>query len=121
MTEPANKIKNIVGTIVPPFATAATVLLIILSLLEYFRRGFVSLFLDFRIVAAVALVLWLVAVATEAPPRRRRLALVLPTLALAAALPIIYKLAMPYGRLGLATLVAGIAAIVVIFLSMIKE
>jgi hypothetical protein len=121
MLEQENKIKSIIATIVSPFATAAMVLLILLSLLEYFRRGFVSLFLDFRLLAAIALVLWLVAAATEERPRRRRLALVLPTLALLTAIPILYKMTAPFGRLGFVTLIAGIAAIVVIFLSLIKE
>jgi hypothetical protein len=121
MLEQENKTKTIISAIVSPFATASMILLILLSLIEYFRRGFVSLFLDFRILAAVALVLWLAAVTTEPPPRRRRLALILPTLALLVAMPVLYKMTLPFGRLGFVTLIAGIAAIAVIICSLIKE
>lgn len=114
MFEPKNKIKKIIATAVPPFATASMVLLIVLSLLEYFRRGFVSLFLDFRLVAIITLVLWGVAVAAEDDPRRRRRSLILPTAALLAVLPVLYRMVLPFGRLGLIVFGAGILAVVMI-------
>jgi hypothetical protein len=117
MSEQGNKIKKIISTIVSPFATASMILLIILSLLEYFRRGFVSLFLDFRVLVAVVLILWGVAIFTEESPRRRRLASILPTIALLAVLPFLYRMTMPFGRLGLITFIAGAAAVVVIIVS----
>ena len=118
MFEPQNKTKQIVSAIVSPFATASMILLIILSLLEYFRHGFVSLFLDFRILVAVALVLWIIAVLTEEPPRRRRLSATLPTIALLAVLPVLYKMTLPFGRLGLVTLAAGIASMILIAIAL---
>ena len=118
MFEPQNKTKQIVSAIASPVTTVSMILLIILSLAEYFRRGFVSLFLDFRILVAVALVLWIIAVLTEEPPRRRRLSATLPTIALLAVLPVLYKMTLPFGRLGLITLVAGIASVIVIAIAL---
>jgi hypothetical protein len=117
MLEQENKTKTIISAIASPFATASMVLLILLSLIEYFRRGFVSLFLDFRLLAAVALILWLAAVTTEPPPRRRRLALILPTLALLAATPILYKMTLPFGRLGLVVFGTGVITIIFIIVA----
>jgi|GEM_PF-2559069 len=115
--ERLTKIKNLVSAIVSPFATASLILLIILSFLEYLRHGFVSLFLDLRIVVAAALVLWCVAVVTEDRPKRRRLALVLPSLALLAVLPVLYRMTVPFGRLGLVVFGAGAAGIILIILT----
>ena len=121
MLEPQNKIKNIVSSIVSPFATASMILLIVLSFLEYFRRGFVSLFLDFRIIVAIVLILWGIAVLTEDPPRRRRLASVLPTLALLAVLPVLYKMTLPFGRLGLITFVCAMAVLLLVSIAIIPK
>jgi len=117
MLESQNKTKQLISDIVSPFATASMALLVLLSLLEYFRRGFVSLFIDLRVLAGSALALWLVAVLTELPPRRRRAALILPTLALLAALPVLYRMTLPFGRLGLVTLIAGVFAILIIIIA----
>ena len=121
MFKPENKTKKIIATVVSPFATASIILLIILSFAEYFRRGFVSLLLDFRILIAVVLVLWGVAVLTEEPPRRRRLSAVLPTVALLAVLPVLYKMTLPFGRLGFITFVVGIASVIVIAIAFWTE
>lgn len=117
MSEQNNKIKTIIGAVVPPFATAAFLLLVILSFIEYFRRGFVSLFFDLRPLAALVIILWGLAVWSEAPPRRRWLAAIMPTLVLFAALPVLYKILAPYGRLGLITFAAGAGAIAVILIA----
>jgi len=117
MFEPQNKTKQIVSAIASPFTTASMILLIILSLAEYFRRGFVSLFLDFRILVAVALVLWIIAVLTEEPPRRRRLSATLPTIALLAVLPVLYKMTLPFGRLGLVVFGVGVIIVILIILA----
>jgi hypothetical protein len=117
MLEPENKTKKIIATVVSPFATASMVLLIILSFAEYFRRGFVSLFIDFRLLAAVAIVLWIVAVITEAPPRRRVLAAIMPTLVLLAVSPVLYKMTLPFGRLGLVVFGAGVIMIIFIIIA----
>jgi len=117
MLEPENKTKKIIATAVSPFATASFVLLIILSLAEYFRRGFVSLFLDFRILAAIVLAFWIIAVITEAPPRRRVLAAIMPAVVLLAVLPVLYKMIMPFGRLGLVVFGTGVITIIFIIIA----
>jgi len=121
MLEQDKKIKNIIATIVSPFATASMILLIILSLAEYFRRGFVSLFLDFRVLAAVVLVLWVIAVLTEQPPRRRRLAAIVPTIILLAVLPVLYRMILPFGRLGLITFICAMVVLLVILIAIIPK
>src|SRR5512138_3820636 len=113
MSEEQDKIKSIIASVISPFATASAALLAVLSAIEYFRRGFVSLFLDFRILAAVALVLWIAAVCFEARPRIRVISSITVALALAAVAPILWRLSQPYGRLGLLAFLCGLAALVV--------
>lgn len=110
-------IQECVAAVVSPFATASAILLLTLSFVEYFRHGFVSLFLDFRILAAVTLALWVAAVFLEVQPRGRVVTSVAIGLALAALAPILWRMTASYGRLGLATFICGAAALVIVFLS----
>ena len=121
MPETKNKIKKIVAAIAPPFATGSFLLLVILSFVEYFRRGFVSLFFDLRPLAALVIILWGLAVWSEAAPRRRWLSAIMPTLILLAILPVLYKMLAPDGRLGLLTFAAGAASIVLIMITIWTE
>lgn len=121
MLESENKIKTVIASIVGPFATAAAALLFILSLAEYFRHGFVSLFLDFRLLVVATLVLWLAAVLTEAKSPAKWAASITVGLALAASAPIIWRLVAPFGRLGLLTFVCGLAVLILIFMASIKS
>ncbi len=118
---PENKIKAAIKAVVPPFAAASAILLLALSLAEYLRPGFVSLFLDFRILAIVTLVLWIGAVSVEAAPRQKWLSSIPVALALAAGFPVLWRMTAPYGRLGLATLVCGIASLIAVFFSSLKH
>ncbi len=115
-------LKRVIAIIVSPFAVASSVLLLILSMLEFWRRGFVSLFLDLRAVMIVALALWAIAALTDDEPRRhRRLWPVLIAVALLACLPILWTLIAPFGRLGLLTFSIGIVTATLIFVASIKK
>jgi hypothetical protein len=107
-----NKIKETVAVIAGPFALAAAALLAVLSLLEFFRRGFVSLFLDMRIVFAFALILLSAAIWSAPPVKRVWPSLVAVLLIVGAFVPVLWKLAAPYGRLGLVVFGCGIATAV---------
>jgi hypothetical protein len=120
MLEPENQIKTVIASIVSPFATASAVLLFVLSFVEYFRKGFVSLFLDFRILVIVTLALWAIAVFTEAQLRQKWVSSISLGLALGAGAPIIWKLAAPFGRLGLITFACGVAVLTMILIASIK-
>jgi hypothetical protein len=117
MFEQENKMKPTIAAIVGPFATASAILLFVLSLAEYFRRGFVSLFLDFRILAAVTLALWAVAVWTEEPPRRKWFGIVTLAMLLVACGLVLWPMLAPWGRLGLIVFAAGIGAFLISFLA----
>lgn len=121
MLEPENKIKEVAASIVSPFATASAILLFVLSFVEYFRRGFVSLFLDFRLLAIIVLVLWIAAVFTEAQPRGKWVSSISVALALAACTPILWKMLASFGRLGLITLACGVTVLVLIFVASAKK
>lgn len=117
MTENENKIKETVSVIANPLALAATALLAALSLLEFFRRGFVSLFLDMRIVFVSALALLSIAIWCAPPVKRVWLSLVAALLLIGAFVPVLWKLTAPYGRLGLIVFAGGLAVAVLIILS----
>ena len=110
-------IESTLNEIVSPFATAGLAVLIVLSLMEYLRPGSVSLFLDFRLLVAAVIVLWVVAALTATQIRRRFGAIALIAVSLAVSLPILYKMTVVYGRLGLMTFVCGVVVFVVIFVS----
>jgi uncharacterized membrane protein YesL len=120
MPEGMNRTREAVAAVASPFATASSALLIVLSFVEFFRRGFVSLFLDFRMLAAVALALSIAAVWAEASSGPKWLHAIIVAGSLAAFAPILWRLSEPYGRLGLATFLCGCAALAVIFLSSLK-
>jgi hypothetical protein len=119
MFAPENKITAAVSAIIPPFALAAVILLAILSFVEYFRRGFVSLFLDLRIVLVVAMVLWAGACLLTPPRKSSWFSLAGTGILLAAFLPILWRLTVPYGRLGLLAFGAGVSSAVIIFIASI--
>jgi hypothetical protein len=121
MFDPENKIKTITATIVSPFATASAILLFTLSFVEYFRHGFVSLFLDFRILIIITLALWVTAVLLEVQPRGKWVSSISAALALAACAPILWRMLAPFGRLGLATFICGLAVLVLIFVASIRK
>jgi hypothetical protein len=106
-----------IGVILSPVATASMALLLVLSLLEYARPGFASLFLDFRVVAAVALGLWIIATLAGGARGRSIGGTVLIVLSLVAFVPILYRLTTTYGRLGVITFVAGLFTFIIIFIS----
>jgi hypothetical protein len=120
MLEQENPIRTVMASIVSPFATAAAILLFVLSFVEYFRRGFVSLFLDFRILVIVTLALWAAAVFLEVEPRGKWVSSIAVGLALAACAPVIYKMLAPWGRLGLTTFCAGILVLILVFIASMK-
>jgi hypothetical protein len=120
MFEQEDKTKPVIAAIVGPFATASAFLLFILSLAEYFRRGFVSLFLDFRILAAVTLALWAVAVWTEEPPRREWFGIVTLAILLVACGLILWPMLAPFGRLGIVVFACGLAIFLMVFLAGVK-
>jgi hypothetical protein len=121
MFEEDDKLKPIVAAIAGPFATASAALLFALALAEYFRRGFVSLFLDFRIVCAIVLVLWAIAVWSEEPIRRKWFGIVTIGLVVLVAALVLWPMLAPWGRLGLIVFVAGLAAFAMVFLSSIRK
>jgi len=119
-----NKInlKQTIATVVSPFANAAITLLIILSFLEFFRRGFVSLFLDLRIVFVVALVLWATSVWSAEKRKLSWFTRVVSVLFLAALLVVLWKMTVSFGRLGLVVFGAGVlVAIIVIMVAWKNE
>ena len=113
------RVKEILGVIVGPFSVATSLLLLVLSLLEYFRRGFVSLFFDLRILAVIAIILWLASTALSGKSKKSWTQIVIGSLAVIALLPILYKTVAPYGRSGLAVLGLGFAVTGAIILSLL--
>jgi len=113
--------KKIIATILQPFATASALLLIVLGVLEYLRPGFVTLFLDLRIVLIVTIVLWTIVAAIVDEPLGRLGATVGAVFALAVAALVLYKLTVPYGRLGLVVFLAGLAGFVVIAIMCVRR
>ncbi len=115
---PEKRYKIAIRAISMPFAFASSALVFALAMLEYFRRGFVSLFFDLRIAAGAALAFWIAAAlsrsADDKPSAAEAVACALAALAAAALL---YRSALPYGRLGLAAFAIGALAAVLTALS----
>ncbi len=108
-------------TLISPFAHAGAILLGIFAVTEFVRPGFVSLFLDLRIVAGATLALWAAAVLTDGAPSRRKWPSVVVVIAIVFSLIILYKLTAPYGRLGTIVLVGGVISMIIVFLSSINK
>lgn len=114
-------LKRAIATIVSPFAVSSSILLLILSLLEFWRRGFVSLFLDLRTVMIVTLLFWVVAIFTDDKPRYSRLWSVVIAIALLVCLPMLWFLTAPFGRLGLLTFGIGVIVLLIIVLACLPK
>jgi len=121
MFEQENKTKPVIAAIAGPFATASAILLFLLSLAEYYRHGFVSLFLDFRLFAGIVLALALIAAWSEEPPRRKWFGVVTLALILVAGSLLIWPMLAPFGRLGLIVFASGLAAFVIVFIASVKS
>ncbi len=121
MLEKQNKMPAIIAAIATPFAVAAVILLSVLSFLEYFRRGFVSLFLDFRILAGATLVLWVVAGIFNGGFKRAWPAAVLALGLLGGCLFVVWQLAFPYGRLGLGVFAGAAAGAAIVMFSIMGK
>jgi len=97
--------------LIAPFAGAAAALTFALAFLELLRPRFVSLFLDFRILALGTVVLALGAALTVPRTRGPRVgAAVLIVAASFAALLALVRATAASGRLGIVTLIAGVGA-----------
>ena len=114
-----NALKTI-NDITAPFAVAATLLFAILVLLEYFRRGFVSVFLDLRFVAALVVIFTTVSALTLREVTNKRLEKIFIAIVLIFAGYVTIRTALPFGRLGLVVIGAGILTLTALGVSLIR-
>jgi hypothetical protein len=106
-----NTIKTI-NDVATPFAVAVILLFFILVLLEYFRRGFVSDFLDLRYVVALVIIFGVASALSVREQKNTRWEKIFIAIVLIFLTYVIISMALPFGRLGLAVIAAGVLVLV---------
>ena len=114
-----NAIK-IINDVASPFAVATTFLFFILVLLEYFRRGFVSDFLDLRYAAALVVIFTIVSALSIREVKNKRLEKIFIALVIIFAVYVIINIALPFGRLGLVVIGCGVLTLTALYVSLIN-
>jgi O-antigen/teichoic acid export membrane protein len=115
-----NTIKTI-NDVATPFAVAAIFLFFALVLLESFRRGSVSDFLDLRAVAALVVVFGVASALTVREQKNNRWEKIFIASVLIFAAYAIINIALPFGRLGLVVIGCGALTLAAVFILVAKN
>ena len=114
-----NAIKMI-NDVAAPFAVATTFLFSAFVLLEYFRRGFVTVFLDLRYFSVLVIVFTTMSAVTIREMKNSRLEKIFIALVFIFAVYVIINIALPFGRLGLVVIGCGVLTLTALYVSLIN-
>jgi hypothetical protein len=109
------KIQEIIAAVCAPFSFAAAFLLAFLALVEFLRHGAVALFFDVRWLYVAAVILLFGDVVAGEKKGNGALSLAAAGALFLTGVFWTWKLAAPYGRLGLAVFVCGSIGLVLAF------